>query len=174
MLSHLLLMRHAKSSWANPDQSDHARPLNKRGRASADAVGRVLHSRGYSPDLIWASDSMRTKETAQRLVRIIPGAQMAVYEAGFYHASAEQVLNLCDQHGEPESGDGSAVKLMLLGHNPGWSDLYEMFSGQSHAFPTASCAVFERKDEAGYWLSPNSWRVIDLLMARDLLGDDHG
>jgi hypothetical protein len=49
-----------------------------------------------------------------------------------------------------------------------------MFSGQSHAFPTASCAVFERKDEAGYWLSPNSWRVIDLLMARDLLGDDHG
>jgi phosphohistidine phosphatase len=112
MLSHLLLMRHAKSSWANPDQSDHARPLNKRGRASADAVGRVLHSRGYSPDLIWASDSMRTKETAQRLVRIIPGAQMAVYEAGFYHASAEQVLNLCDQHGEPESGDGSAVKLI--------------------------------------------------------------
>lgn len=177
MLSHLLIMRHAKSSWSNPDLPDHARPLNKRGKASADAVGRVLHSRGYSPDLIWSSDSMRTKETAQRLVRIIPGAQKAIYEPGFYHASAEQALSLCEQRGEPEReplGNVSPIKLMLLGHNPGWTSLYEMFSGQSHAFPTATCAVFARKAEAGHWLSPESWRVVDFLLARDLLGEDHG
>jgi len=29
-MKHLLLLRHAKSSWANPDIDDIDRPLNKR------------------------------------------------------------------------------------------------------------------------------------------------
>jgi len=28
----LLLLRHAKSSWAEPGASDHTRPLNRRGQ----------------------------------------------------------------------------------------------------------------------------------------------
>lgn len=168
MLKHLLFMRHAKSSWKKPELTDHQRPLNKRGRRSADVIGQVLHARGYAPDVIWASDSARTRETARRLVRVMPGPQMAAYEPGFYHASADEVLALCSAQGEPD-----CAALMLLGHNPGWEQLFEIFSGQPHAFPTAACAVFTRRGE-GDWLAPESWRLADLLIARELLGQADG
>ncbi|MFO7771937.1 MAG: histidine phosphatase family protein, partial [Roseovarius gahaiensis] len=37
MTRRLILMRHAKSSWGDPAQPDHARPLNSRGQRSATA-----------------------------------------------------------------------------------------------------------------------------------------
>ena len=42
----LILMRHAKSSWADPSQRDLDRPLNKRGRRSAGAGRRLDEAQG--------------------------------------------------------------------------------------------------------------------------------
>lgn len=170
MLTHLLLMRHAKSSWADVSLSDHERPLNKRGRKSADVIAQVLTARGYAPDIIWSSDSTRTKETASRMIRVIPGAQMIHYFPDFYHASLEDVLEVCQRETMIETT--SFKRLMLLGHNPGWSSLYEYFcAGRprlASAFPTAACAVFARKTELeSSWVMPEAWRLIDLLQPRD-------
>jgi len=74
MLSRLLLMRHAKSSWSDGELTDHERPLNERGRRAASAVGAALTARGFAPEIIWSSDAKRTRETAMRLIRAIPGA----------------------------------------------------------------------------------------------------
>jgi len=164
MLDHLLLMRHAKSSWSDGTLTDHERPLNKRGRKSAEAVGAALYARGYAPDIIWSSDSKRTRETAMLLIRTIPGAQQANYNPDFYHASADQVLSICGKQIEP---DGN---LMLLGHNPGWASLHEYFTRQSADFPTAACTVLKRTCKGnGDWLSPDSWRMIDFVLPRDLM-----
>ena len=38
----LLLLRHAKSSWADPGQPDFERPLNERGRQTAQVIAVVL------------------------------------------------------------------------------------------------------------------------------------
>lgn len=163
MLTHLLLMRHAKSSWANPDQSDHDRPLNARGEAAATAVGAALTARGYAPDTIWSSDARRTRETAMRLIRAIPGAQTVNYVPDFYHGSVEGVLGFCGKHPAPSG------RLMLLGHNPGWAALHEYFTGQVHDYPTGACTVLKRSDTGdGDWLSPESWRMIDLVLPREL------
>ncbi len=164
MLDHLLLMRHAKSSWSDGSLTDHERPLNKRGRKSAEAVGAALHARGYAPDIIWSSDSKRTRETAMLLIRAIPGAQTVNYDPDFYHASADQVLMICGKQIEP-SGN-----LMLLGHNPGWAALHEYFTRQFDDFPTAACTVLKRSGKGdGDWLSPDSWRMIDFIRPRELL-----
>ncbi|MFZ0511734.1 MAG: hypothetical protein WAM14_09025 [Candidatus Nitrosopolaris sp.] len=40
----VLILRHAKSSWKNPDFTDHDRPLNKRGKGDAPRMGRLLKS----------------------------------------------------------------------------------------------------------------------------------
>lgn len=162
MLTHLLLMRHAKSSWKDAAQTDHERPLNGRGRSASDAVANVLIARGYAPDIIWSSDAERTLETAKHLIRTIPGAQQIIRTPKFYHASARTVLETCTASEEPGG------KLMLMGHNPGWSELYEYFSGVSHAFPTGCCAVFERVRAEGLWPKPQNWRAIDLILPRDL------
>ena len=56
-MKRLILMRHAKSSWATPGQDDHARPLNGRGKVSARVLGEWLTHHGYIPDLTLSSDS---------------------------------------------------------------------------------------------------------------------
>ena len=165
MLTHLLLMRHAKSSWTSDAATDHQRPLNDRGRRSAPAIGAALHARGYAPDTIWSSDSKRTRETAMHLIRAIPGAQTVHYATEFYHASPSDVIQYARKQGEPD-----AQRLMWLGHNPGWSELYHLFAGRPHRFPTAACAVFERRRD-GDWLDPDQWRPIDLLLPRDIVAD---
>lgn len=161
MISHLLLMRHAKSAWDDPSLLDHQRPLNKRGRRAADAVARALTARGYAPDIIWASDAARTSETAKRVIRIIPGAQTIHRSSELYHASAPSMLHLCRKSGEPEG------RLMLLGHNPGMGELFAYLSGQNHDFPTGCCAVFKRVHD-GDWLERENWHIIDLILPREL------
>ena len=163
MLSRLLLMRHAKSSWSDGALSDHQRPLNKRGQRAATTMGSVLTARGYAPDIIWSSDATRTRETAIRLIRAIPGPQAINYSPDFYHASAETVLQVCGKGVEP---DGS---LMLLGHNPGWAELHRYFTGQTHAYPTGACTVLTRKENGpSDWLDPAAWTFTDLILPRDL------
>lgn len=158
-------MRHAKSSWSDGSLSDHQRPLNKRGEKAAEAVGLALTARGYAPDTIWSSDSNRTRQTAMRLIRAIPGAQTVNYDSNFYHAGIQTVLTVCGKQIEPEG------KLMLLGHNPGWAALHEYFTGQYHDYPTGACTVMTRNMQSdGDWLDPSSWRFVDLILPRELEG----
>ncbi|MBM3347761.1 MAG: histidine phosphatase family protein, partial [Betaproteobacteria bacterium] len=63
----LLLLRHAKSSWAEVGQADHERPLNPRGRKAATLIGQVLRGQGLIPDLVLLSTAGRTVETWERL-----------------------------------------------------------------------------------------------------------
>lgn len=163
MLSHLLLMRHAKSSWADKNQSDHDRPLNARGEKAAEAIGQVLTARKYAPDTIWSSDAERTRQTAMHLIRAIPGAQQIFYSSDFYHAGVQQVLASCRKQIEPDG------RLMLLGHNPGWAELHEYFTGQAMDYPTGACAVLSRISKTDSdWLNPSAWRLIDFIRPREL------
>jgi len=162
MLTHLLLMRHAKSSWKDANQSDHERPLNNRGREAATAVGQALTARGYAPEAIWSSDSKRTRETAMRLIRAIPGAQRVDYFSELYHASPSDVFRLARTQGEPD-----VERLMWLGHNPGWGELHAYFTGRYDEIPTGACTVLERINDAD-WLTPDNWRMIDFVLPREL------
>ncbi|MGB3454894.1 MAG: histidine phosphatase family protein [Litorimonas sp.] len=163
MLTHLLFMRHAKSSWADPDMTDHDRPLNARGRRAATAMGEALHARGYAPQRIWSSDARRTRETAMRLIRAIPGAQHVDYLPDFYHAPASQAVHVASRLGEPKDTE----RLMWLGHNPGWAELHARFTGRHDDYPTGACTVLSRVGD-GDWLSPNSWRLLDFVLPREL------
>jgi len=163
MLSRLLLMRHAKSSWSDGELTDHERPLNDRGRRAATAIGHALTARGFAPDVIWSSDAKRTRETAMGLIRAIPGAQTVNYASEFYHASAQNVLQFCGKQAEPNQ------PLMLLGHNPGWGALHQYFTGQRHEYPTGACTVLTRKgNDVSDWLNPAAWTYTDLILPRDL------
>ena len=59
----LILMRHAKSSWAIDGQEDHQRPLNKRGRRDAPRIATALAARDWLPDFVVSSDAERTRQT---------------------------------------------------------------------------------------------------------------
>ena len=85
----LYLLRHAKSSWDDPLQSDHARPLNKHGRAAAPLIATWLASRGHVPDTVLCSSAARTRETVDRMRPALPGLPEPMVEEELYHASPD-------------------------------------------------------------------------------------
>ena len=68
----LILMRHGKSAWDDPNLADHDRPLNDRGRASARSMGDWLRARGHVPDRAVSSSSTRTGQTFAGLGLDVP------------------------------------------------------------------------------------------------------
>jgi len=106
----LILMRHAKSSWDDPFLPDHDRPLNKRGRSAAHAIGNWLRDHELLPDEVISSTSRRTCETFEGLrLPVAPTFTRRLYHADI--AAIWQVL---------ASAKGQTV--LLLGHNPGCAD----------------------------------------------------
>jgi phosphohistidine phosphatase len=65
----LLILRHAKSSWKEPNLQDHDRPLNKRGKRDAPRMGELLKELDLLPDLIISSTAKRAKDTAKAVVK---------------------------------------------------------------------------------------------------------
>lgn len=150
----LILMRHAKSDWANPLLSDHDRPLNARGRRSAKAMGAWLRKGGWRPDLALVSTALRTRETWEGLgidapVRFEP----ALYEAG--PDVMWQVLRGAD-----------APVVLMLSHNPGiaWFAAELVATPPAHdrfdGYPT--CATLIARFDAPTWaeVQPRSGQVV--------------
>lgn len=106
----LLLLRHAKSDWADPVLEDHARPLNKRGRKSAPAIGDWIRDNDLAPDEVFSSDSVRTVETWD-----LSGlAGQAIFSRELYHAEPRTLFDCLAE----AAGD----RVMIIGHNPGISE----------------------------------------------------
>jgi phosphohistidine phosphatase len=138
----LLLLRHAKSDW--PDVADHERPLAKRGRRDAPAVGRWLGAAGYVPDVVVCSTARRTRETwelvSAGLAAAAPGAAPVVrYEPRVYQATVLSLLMLVREF------DPAWRTAMIVGHNPAMAELTVGLAasdaGAPYAFPTAAVAV---------------------------------
>ena len=61
-MKQLLLLRHAKSSWDDPDLDDFDRPLAERGLKAAKLMGRELAARDWLPDQVLVSSALRTRD----------------------------------------------------------------------------------------------------------------
>jgi phosphohistidine phosphatase len=107
----LILMRHAKSSWADPSQRDLDRPLNKRGRRSAGLIGGWMKRKGYRPDRALVSSARRSQETWSGIVAEAGSAETS-YVPELYHASPDTMLAVLTH-----AGDAGCV--LMLGHQPG-------------------------------------------------------
>ena len=113
----LILLRHAKSSWADPGQRDFDRPLNPRGQRAAAAVGAWLAGQGLAPDAALVSPAARTRETWARLGPAF-AAVPATFPHGLYHAEAPALLTLLQS-----TPAGGAETVLILGHQPGIGEL---------------------------------------------------
>ena len=60
----LIVVRHAKSSWAEPGLSDFDRPLNERGKKDGPNIAKRLKKRNIAIDLFVSSPAKRAKRTA--------------------------------------------------------------------------------------------------------------
>lgn len=151
MVRQLLILRHAKSSWADPALDDWQRPLNDRGLRDAPRVGDLLRRRSLVPDLIITSDAVRARTTAQAAARSAGYTRDLLVAPSLYHATPEDVIEVLNS--VPEEG---ANRVMIVGHNPGLEDLIEQLTGESRGLPTAALVLLD--------LPIDRWNQLDISM----------
>jgi len=123
-MKRLTLIRHAKSSWKEPDCPDRDRPLTKRGKKDALAIGSLLRERGDRPSLIVSSPAKRAIATMKRIVAEMGQSEkMIVRDARLYDADSQDILffvrEIEDTHEE----------VMVCGHNPALTDFCAFVAG---------------------------------------------
>jgi phosphohistidine phosphatase len=129
----LLILRHAKSSWAGSNP-DHQRPLNSRGRRDAPRIGRLLREEDLVPDLILTSTAARALETAELVADASGFGGPLEKLRAFYHAPAEIFLETL------RSLSGDFERVMIVAHNPGLEELLAELTGEDELLPTAALA----------------------------------
>lgn len=168
----VILLRHAKSSWDNPDLDDNVRPLNKRGKAAAPVIGAWLAERRHKPDVVLSSSSERTRQTVKGIKHALPDLPAATFEAGLYHASPDSMLARLNQLPE------SCNTVLLVGHQPGLGALTRRLSNGDETrrckrafehFPTAAAAVLELDVENWDELDFATARFVDFAKPRELM-----
>ena len=139
----LLVLRHAKSSWKERGLSDHARPLNKRGKKAAPRMGQLLYEEDLVPDIILSSTAVRARDTADLVAEACGFEGEIAYLEDFYHAWPSDYLD-----GLRSLAD-DIQSAMVVGHNPGMELLLDALTGESERFPTAALALIQLPVD--YW-----------------------
>ena len=156
-------MRHAKSSWDNPGIVDHDRPLNKRGRLAASRMANQLSEHNLLPDMVLASTATRVRETLQLMSDQWQHAVSVLFEKSLYLASPEIIL------AHVGNLPAACQRAMIVGHNPGLSELAGALRKSYIDLPTAGVIVFET--EKNNWLdavSAKTWREKAVWLPREL------
>ncbi|MDT8429259.1 MAG: histidine phosphatase family protein [Pseudomonadales bacterium] len=113
----LYLLRHAKSSWAQPGCKDIDRPLNQRGLRDAPVMAQRLLDSGAGLDLVVSSPALRTRMTAEIVSKAFQlRPEQLRFEPRVYLSGARHLLQLVQQF------DETANAIMLIGHNPALTD----------------------------------------------------
>jgi phosphohistidine phosphatase len=142
----LVMIRHAKSSWANPLQSDFERPLNDRGLADAPVMGKRLANAGLKPDLVVSSTALRTRQTSKLITAEVGYSTDNVqWEEKLYHcvpAVFDEVIM--------EAPD-DVKTLFIVAHNPGITDFVNQLSPDFSIGNMPTCGM------VGVHLDAQSW-----------------
>ena len=119
----LYLLRHAKSSWDNPDLRDFERPLAKRAARDVPLIASRFMDRRKNVGCIISSPAKRAKTTARMFARHIGFPLEGITSnPELYFASVSALLksaSLVDEDFE---------SAMLVGHNPAVTEFANMIA----------------------------------------------
>lgn len=112
-MSDVLLLRHAKSDWS-VDVDDFDRPLNNRGKRSAQRIGVWLKTHDLVPEHVWVSPAKRAMETAEKTLKAM-GLPISLIKPipELYEASSVTVLDVILKARK------NVGLTLIIGHNPG-------------------------------------------------------
>ena len=148
----LIILRHANSSKHDLNQVDHDRPLDETGLRDSPRVAREILNRGWNPDYISVSSSLRTVQTLESLGTEFSETPKSI-ERRLYLPSLETLLSVVASI--PEN-----TTQMIISHNPGCEILLEKLSGELRVMTTASAALMMERN--------GRWRLINLISPKNL------
>ena len=160
-MKRLLILRHAKSSWADSSIDDSQRPLNERGLRDAPRAGAWLRERGLLPDAIITSDAVRARTTAQAVAKTAGYSQEIIIEPSLYHAKPDDVLAVL------RGIRTDALTVLVVGHNPGLEDLVAQLTGEHHDLPTAALVHIALEIDDWSEVGARAGSIVDTWRPRD-------
>jgi phosphohistidine phosphatase len=145
----LYLLRHGKADWPDWKQADDERPLTDQGIEEMRLVGVALKRLKVAPEFIFSSPLPRASRTAK-----IAAGELGVrvderpeLRPGFSRANCDRLLA---KHGHAD--------VMLVGHEPDFSELIRSLTGARVKLPKAGVAAIELGDDLAeprlLWLLP--------------------
>jgi phosphohistidine phosphatase len=147
LMKTLYLLRHAKSSWNEPDLADFDRPLNDRGNEAAPFMGELMALRGYNPSIIISSPAARARMTADLVKRSGGLDAKLLFDDRIYEASPQALRQVVSEL------DDSHSSALIVGHNPGIEGFIRYLSGSTESMPTAALAILD--------LNVRSWSAVN-------------
>jgi phosphohistidine phosphatase len=146
-MKRLLLLRHAKAVPATEPLADSARALAERGERDARRIGERLREQRVRPARVLSSPAARALQTAQLVADVLgyPREQIALEDRLYLAPSATIALVIAAQ-------DATVDSLLVVGHNPGLSELvHELLpSFEVDDLPTAAVVGLDYA-EASTW-----------------------
>jgi len=135
-MKELLVIRHAKSSWANPGQDDFDRPLNDRGHKDAAEMAKRLVKKGIKIDRLISSPALRALTTAEYFARAFHQKTSAIVQAEELYLAPASVYDKVIKNLPNELNT-----VAIFAHNPGITDfVLETETARIDNMPT--CAIF--------------------------------
>lgn len=118
----LYIVRHAKSSWDDPQLRDVDRPLIEKGIKKTGRVSDFLMPKGLKVDLIISSPAVRARETAKLYAPTFAyDPDKIIIDPKIYEHSANSLMEILFEL------DNTIRSVMLVGHNPGFTDFANRF-----------------------------------------------
>ncbi len=143
----VFLLRHAKSSWAEPLQDDCLRPLNRRGMDDAPEMGRRFRKHGEQLDRILVSTALRTRMTAELFAGTAGYTQEIIdQEPDLYFSRTCNIEDIIMQQ------DDSFEALMLVFHNPDITHFANSIDTAHRITNVPTCGLIKLQSDIDHWI----------------------
>lgn len=154
-------IRHAKSSWADPELGDFDRPLNARGNSDAPLMAKLLAGKIDKVDKLVSSPALRAFTTAVYFAKAFGLQESNIHqEKRIYEATPSVVLEILG------AWPGEWNTVLLFGHNPTFTEIANRFSTTTIGnVPT--CGIVQIQSPSAHW---QNWtqeaKVVDLFFPK--------
>lgn len=135
-MKHLLVIRHAKSSWGDASLPDFDRPLNDRGKHDSPLMAQRLLARSITIDAFISSPAKRARKTAALFAAEYKyDKEKIILIPELYHAAPANFFDAIAQ--TPTKANTIAV----FSHNPGITEFVNMLT-EVRVDDMPTCAIF--------------------------------
>jgi phosphohistidine phosphatase len=141
----LLLIRHAKSSWADSSQKDFDRPLNDRGHQDAPAMAKHLLEKKITIDVFISSRAKRALATCQYFAKAFDKKNKEIIQIQkLYEANVDTLFQVVSEV------NNEFNSIAIFSHNPGITAFANSLTKvRIDDMPT--CAIFAISAEINDW-----------------------
>ena len=140
------IVRHAKSRYAYPGESDFSRPLNETGIKEVLKMADRFATLKDKIDKIFCSSALRTKQTANGLCSSWGIEKNKIqFEDGLYHATEEALIRFIT------SVSNTYNTVFIVAHNPGVTNFVNEISADFKIDDVPTCGFIGIEIKSDSW-----------------------